>query len=96
MDWPQVALIMSLYISTLYLINTVNIVILCKRNKGRRLSWLRKVTNRRMILTKRAAIGMGNRILSSVARNLDKWEVLLVERNENPIMPNWRIFSKIK
>ena len=58
-------------------------VIESKGNKGRTLSWLRMVTNRRMILIKSAATRMSNHMLSYRKSKLECWEALLVVRIEH-------------
>ena len=55
--------IFSLSLCTLYLINTVNIVVVRKGNEGRRLLWSMTMINGTMFSKNSAAIGMRNGML---------------------------------
>ena len=64
---PYIIFVPLFYLS---LINAMNIVIVCKGNKERILSWLRTVTNGRSFTTNSVTAGICNWPLSSRVRKL--------------------------
>ena len=82
--------VISLNLSLLSLINETHIVIARKGNKGRRLSWLRTMTNRRDVMTNNVSVRVMNCTLILMVIKLEQWEELLLDRVEHLRMTVWR------
>ena len=83
-------------IRLLFLINTINSAVVRKVNKLIRISWLRKVMNRRIIPKKSKSKWAGNWTLGYRSGKLWQWGNLLVTINEHNRMSGWSIWAERK